>query len=207
MTRDKLNLTEINRFLKGKTPEAIVQWALDFAKKPLVTTNFRPYEAVILHAVSTQKPDVTVVWCDTGYNTSATYRHAVRTIERLKLQVDLFVPQQTVAYRDVVMGIPEIDTLAHDTFTRQVKLEPFERAMAKHTPDVWFTNLRKEQTAFRTSLDIVSLSKDAIVKVSPFFYWSDEALDDYLKTHGLESEETYFDPTKALAHRECGLHT
>src|SRR3989338_6567878 len=109
MTRDKLNLTEINRFLKGKTPEAIVQWALDFAKKPLVTTNFRPYEAVILHAVSTQKPDVTVVWCDTGYNTSATYRHAVRTIERLKLQVDLFVPQQTVAYRDVVMGIPEIE--------------------------------------------------------------------------------------------------
>jgi len=207
MVKNKLNLSEINGYLKAKTPEEIVQWALGFAEKPVVTTNFRPYEAVILHAVSRQKSDVIVVWCDTGYNTSATYRHALRTIEQLDLNVDLFVPRQTVAYRDVLMGIPEIDTAAHDEFTRQVKLEPFERAMAKHTPDVWFTNLRKEQTAFRSSLDIVSVSKNGVVKVSPFFYWSDDALNDYIRTHQLESEETYFDPTKALANRECGLHT
>ncbi len=78
--------------------------------------------------------------------------------------------------------------------------------MAEHTPDVWFTNLRKGQTAFRDSIDIVSLSADGVLKVSPFYYWTDEELDDYLIKHQLPNEFKYYDPTKVLESRECGLH-
>jgi len=201
-----MNLEEINRDLKGKTPSEIIKWALKQANKPVVTTNFRPYEAAILHAVVTEKQDIPVIWCDTGYNTPNTYRHAERLIQKLQMNVDLYVPRQTSAHRDVVMGIPDINSPEHAVFTEQVKLEPFRRAMDKHKPDVWFTNLRKGQTAFRDSLDIVSKGSDGILKVSPFFYWSDEALDEYLETHGLENEFKYFDPTKVLENRECGLH-
>lgn len=104
------------------------------------------------------------------------------------------------------MGIPDIDSPLHSVFTEQVKLEPFRRAMAAHGPDVWFTNLRKGQTAFRDSLDIVSKGNDGILKVSPFYHWPDEKLDAYLERHGLENEFKYFDPTKVLENRECGLH-
>ena len=48
----KIDLTEINKQLSGKSPEEIVSWALSFAKKPIITTNFRPFEAAILHLVS-----------------------------------------------------------------------------------------------------------------------------------------------------------
>ncbi|MFT5777760.1 MAG: phosphoadenosine phosphosulfate reductase [Crocinitomicaceae bacterium] len=202
-----MDISTINRQLAGRSPEAIIQWALSVAKRPVVTTNFRPYEAIILHAVSIQASDIPVVWCDTGYNTPSTYQHADRTIKALKLNVDLFVPQQTVGYRNVTHGIPEIDTPEHDEFTLQVKLEPFKRAMDKHQPDVWFTNLRKEQTDFRGSLDIVSMSKDGVIKVSPFFHWTESELDQYVDFNGLESEDNYYDPTKALANRECGLHS
>jgi phosphoadenosine phosphosulfate reductase len=78
--------------------------------------------------------------------------------------------------------------------------------MAEHQPDVWFTNLRKGQTAFRNSIDVVSQSKDGIVKVSPFYNWSDEELDAYLEERELPNEFTYFDPTKVESNRECGLH-
>ena len=105
------------------------------------------------------------------------------------------------------MGIPEIDDPLHKTFTEQVKLEPFKRAMAEHRPDVWFTNLRKGQTAHRDSLDILSLGSDGVLKVSPFFYWSDTQLDGYLSEYQLPNEHQYFDPTKVLENRECGLHT
>ena len=44
------------------------------------------------------------------------------------------------------------------------------------------------------------------LKVSPFYYWSDEKLDTYLQENNLSNEFKYFDPTKALANRECGLH-
>jgi len=43
--------------------------------------------------------------------------------------------------------------------------------------------------------------------VSPFYHWSDEQLDGYLAEYNLPNEFNYFDPTKALANRECGLHS
>ena len=60
----------------------------------------------------------------------------------LNLHVDLYVPKQTVASRNALMGIPEITDPNHAIFTEQVKLEPFTRAMKEHQPEVWFTNLR-----------------------------------------------------------------
>lgn len=197
----------LNKRFKELSPGEIISWAVENAVNPIVTTNFRPYEVAILNAVSEIKPDIPVVWCDTGYNTPNTYRHAEALIDRLGLNIDLYVPKQTSAHRDVVMGIPQIDDPRHKEFTEQVKLEPFRRAMETHRPDVWFTNLRKGQTALRDSLDILSLSKDGVLKVSPFYYWSDTALDAYLEDKDLPNEHKYFDPTKVLENRECGLHT
>jgi phosphoadenosine phosphosulfate reductase len=201
-----LNLTLINKKLKDKSPEEIISWAISFAKNPLITTNFRPYEAAILNAVTEVQKDIKVIWCDTGYNTAETYKHAEETIDKLNLNIHLYTPKQTTAHRNVVMGIPSIEDEKHVLFTEQVKLEPFSRAMKEHQPDVWFTNLRKGQTSFRNSIDIVSESKDGIIKVSPFYNWSDEALDHYLEAKNLSNEFTYFDPTKVESNRECGLH-
>ncbi|MFD0993325.1 phosphoadenosine phosphosulfate reductase domain-containing protein [Tenacibaculum geojense] len=201
-----MNLETINKELQHKTPQEIVEWALSNAKKPVITTNFRPYEAAILHLVTQQNEDIKVIWCDTGYNTPHTYKHAEAVIHQLQLNVQLYVPKQTVAHRNITLGLPTIDDPKHALFTDQVKLEPFSRAMAEHQPDVWFTNLRKGQTAFRNSIDIVSKSKDGILKVSPFYNWTDEDLDTYLSDNDLPNEFKYFDPTKVENNRECGLH-
>ena len=205
MSEDQL--PKWNAQLKGIPPQEIIAWALQHGSNPVVTTNFRPYEVAILHAVTDVAPDISVIWCDTGYNTPQTYKHAEELIARLGLNIDLYVPKQTTAHRDAVMGIPDINDPLHATFTEQVKLEPFRRAMEAHKPDVWFTNLRQGQTAHRDSLDILSLGSDGVLKVSPFYYWSDTQLDAYLKEHSLPNEHKYFDPTKVLANRECGLHT
>nr|WP_299206551.1 phosphoadenosine phosphosulfate reductase family protein [uncultured Brumimicrobium sp.] len=201
-----MEIKKINASLKNKSPEEIVAWAIQHAKKPVVTTNFRPYESAILHLTTKVLPTVEVIWCDTGYNTSATYYHAKELIEMLNLNIHIYVPQQSVGYRNVVLGIPEVDTPEHKRFSDQVKLEPFQRAMKIHSPDVWFTNLRKGQTAFRDGIDIVSQGKDGVLKVSPFYNFSDEELDEYLKKHQLPNEKKYYDPTKVLENRECGIH-
>lgn len=200
-------LKQLNQQFKGITPEEIVQWAISNSTKPVVTTNFRPYEAAILQVCSKIDPNIKVIWCDTGYNTPQTYRHAKEVIDKLELKVKLYTPKQTAAYRDALFGgIPQVDNPLHSEFTKQVKLEPFQRAMKQQQPDVWFTNLRKGQTAFRDSIDILSYSKDGLLKVSPFYHWSDEKLDVYLEENELPNEFKYFDPTKVLANRECGLH-
>ena len=104
------------------------------------------------------------------------------------------------------MGVPNIEDPQHKLFTEQVKLEPFKRALEYHKPKIWFTNLRKGQTDYRDSLDIFSLTKEGILKVCPFYYWTDKDLDSYLDKNNLPNEFNYVDPTKSVQNRECGLH-
>ncbi|CAI8232706.1 MAG: Phosphoadenosine phosphosulfate reductase [Formosa sp. Hel1_33_131] len=201
-----MDIEKINIELATKTPLEIVQWAITNAQTPILTTNFRPYESAILHLVTTVNPSIKVIWCDTGYNTPSTYKHAEELTKLLALDIQLYIPKQTAAHRDVVLGIPQVEDPKHRLFTEQVKLEPFKRAMTEHCPDVWFTNLRKGQTAFRDSIGVLSQSADGVLKISPFYHYSDADLDQYITDHQLPNEFNYFDPTKQLDNRECGLH-
>jgi len=204
----EINLDQANQELHGKTPEQIVEWALAKAENPIITTNFRPYESAILHLVAKQKPDITVLWVDSGYNTRATYDFANKLIKDLNLNVVTYIPQQTSAHRDATMnGIPSVNNPLHDEFTEQVKPEPFRRALSELKPDVWFNAIRKDQTEFRQGLDVLSQSKDGVLKVAPLFYKNDKDLDAYLEENNLPNEFDYFDPTKVEENRECGLHT
>ncbi|MBP0050096.1 phosphoadenosine phosphosulfate reductase family protein [Marinobacterium sp. AK62] len=203
-----IDLAAANAALEGKTPQEIIAWAIANSEKPLVTTNFRPYESVILHMAVQAKPDIKVLWVDSGYNTSATYRFAEKLIQDLNLNIVTYIPEMSAARRNVLMGgIPDVNDPQHEEFTRQVKLEPFQRALGELKPDLWLNAIRKDQTEFRQSLDIVSASKDGIIKVAPLFNWTEADMDAYLAEHHLPNEHDYFDPTKAIETRECGLHT
>lgn len=203
-----MNLEQINQDYKDKSPKEIIEWALSLNKKTVVTTNFGPHEAVILHAATQVKPDIEVVWIDSGYNTEATYRFAQKLIDDLNLNIKIYSPQWTKGYRDVVMnGIPEVDTELHAEFTRHLKLEPFDRAFAEIKPEVWLTAIRRDQTLHRQSLDIVTDDGSGILKVAPVFYLSLQQMEDYCQEHNLPIEKDYTDPTKVIGNRECGLHT
>jgi phosphoadenosine phosphosulfate reductase len=202
-----LDLVKINAEY-GENPEALVRWAFGLGKRAVTTTNFGPFEAVILHMVTREQPDMPIVWMDSGYGTEATYQFADEVTRLLKLNLHTYVPLRTRAHRDTLnRGIPTPDDPRHSAFTQEVKLEPFERAMREQAPEVWFTAIRKEQTAFRAGLSPVTISKDGVLKVAPVFHWSSKQMNDYLKQHGLPNNFDYFDPTKVEDKRECGLHT
>jgi len=206
MKSGHINLEQANELLREKDPLEIIEWVLKWADNPMLTTNFGPYSASLLHAVTLVKNDINVIWCDTGYNTPHTYRYAKDIIRKLSLNMHIYTPKLTTGFMDVTLGIPDIDTDDHKFFTEQVKLEPFKRALSEHQPDVWFTNLRRDQSEFRKNLDILHLNKQGILKVSPFFYFSEIEMELYLQKYDLPNEKKYFDPTKVLDKRECGLH-
>lgn len=201
-----LSLERANRQLRGIEPFEIIEWILRYSVKPILTTNFGPYSASLLHAVTKVKSDISVIWCDTGYNTPHTYRFAKEIMERLSLNMHIYTPDLTPGFRDALMGIPHVDSEEHKAFTKEVKLDPFKRALEEHTPDVWFTNLRRDQTHHRKNLDILHVNNEGILKVSPFFYYDEERMEQYLERFELPNEKKYFDPTKVLDKRECGLH-
>jgi len=210
MTPDQI--AQANAELRDKAPLDIVRWAIAQAGgRAIVSTNFRPYEAVILHLVTQVQPDIPVLWIDHGYNKAATYQHAEELTRLLKLDIKAFVPKMTAAHYDATRGgapepTPENEERIKE-FSTVMKLEPFQRGMKELAPTVWITALRQVQNPNRAGLDIVSLDENfGALKVSPFFYATDADLEAYLAAHQLPNEWDYFDPAKADEKRECGLH-
>ncbi|HTL66963.1 MAG TPA: phosphoadenosine phosphosulfate reductase family protein [Lacunisphaera sp.] len=203
-------LTRWNAELRGRPPLDIIRWALARAPgRAIVSTNFRPYEAVILHLAVTAQPDIPVLWVDHGYNRAATYRHAEDLRARLQLNLKPYLPRLTPAHRDALHGpLPALDDEAGlKRFSAQMKLEPFQRGMKELAPAVWITALRQVQNPNRAGLDLVTRDANfGALKVSPLFHWSDAQLEAYLAEHHLPNEWDYFDPAKADEKRECGLH-
>ena len=201
-----LDLQHVNAAL-GRDAQRLVEWAIGLDQPAIVTTNFRPFEAVILHMVSRAKADVPVVWMDNGYNTDATYRFADEVTKLLGLNLHIYLPRRSRAHREAVDGqTPALDDPRHAAFTQEVKLEPFARALRETAPKVWFTALRATDTAVRAQMDPVSLNPDGLVKVAPLLHWSSKDLYEYCEAHGLPNNFDYVDPTKGEDNRECGLH-
>jgi len=201
-------LADINRLLADKTAEQIIAWAFNQSQRTLTTTTFGDKSAALLHMVTRQQPGATILWIDTGYNTPATYRFADELIDQLDLNMQIYSPQMTSVRRNALMGgIPDIEEPLHEEFTRQVKLEPFQRATNILRPPIWLTGIRREQTDFRRSLDIASSTREGYIKIAPLLNWNDDQLETYLHLHNLPNEPDYFDPTKVGEARECGLHT
>ena len=208
-------IAQANETLRDKSPREVMEWAIGQAGQggsgAIVSTNFRPYEAVILHLVTQVQPDIPVLWVDHGYNREATYRHAEELKAKLGLNIQAFVPKLTAAHYDAAHGgMPEPteeNEEAIKAFSTVMKLEPFQRGMRELAPTVWLTALRKVQNPNRAELDIVSPDNNFnSLKVSPVFHWSDEQMEAYLAEHDLPNEWDYFDPAKADEKRECGLH-
>lgn len=201
-----LDIQAQNRQLQYQHPTKIVEWVAENTDNPIITTNFRPQTAAILHLVTQVIPDIPVLWVDTGYNTDPTLEYAKQVTDLLKLNLTVFKPEESEKLEQFrATGIPMVDDPNHDEFTKIVKLDPFKKGLASLDPSAWITGIRHEQTEFRKSLDILSHSKQGILKVAPIFYWSKQQQMDYIAKHGLPDEQRYFDPTKASDHRECGV--
>jgi phosphoadenosine phosphosulfate reductase len=205
-----LDLPKINADLRGRSAEEIVHWALGLGKPAFTSTSFSPNSAVMLHLISKIDPQVPIVWVDSGYNVPDAYQVAETLIERLNLNIHVYNPLMSAERRNALMGgipHPDDNPELHTEFTRQVKLEPFQRALDELKPEVWLTGIRRDETEFRKSLDILSVDNRGLLRVAPLFYWSEQDVADYMRAHNLPTCQHYFDPTKVSSDAECGLHT
>jgi phosphoadenosine phosphosulfate reductase len=205
-----MDLNAVNKELAGKSPEEIIRWALSLNKKVITSTSFSPNSGAMLSLITRVNSSIPVVWIDSGYNVPDTYRAAEQLIKRLQPNLHIYIPEMTAERRNAILGgipHPDDDPEVHVEFTRQVKLEPFGRALNDLQPEVWISGIRREETDFRKTLDIVSIDKRGLIKVAPIFHWTEQDVQNYVDEHSLPSCRHYFDPTKVSDNRECGLHT
>ncbi len=208
MTEEQIDA--VNHALGDATPTQIIEWALGQGAA-IVTTNFRPYEAVILHLVTLLKPNIPVLWVDHGSNLPETYLFAEKTCKVLGIELHPFLPKMTSAHWLAMNGgqIPMPDEVARvESFSRIMKLEPFERGMRELSPQVWITALRKEQNPQRAASlrPVMWDEKFKCLKINPILEWSPYELEQYIEKYDLPNERSYYDPAKGDEKHECGLH-
>lgn len=206
------NLDALNAALAGQSPLAILQAAQKVASgRAIVTSNFRPYEAVILHLAQQLQADIPVLWVDHGTNLPETYRFAEACRERLSLNLKAYLPRISSAHWLAMNGvsIPMPDEIERvEAFSEVMKLEPFERGMRELAPTLWITALRREQNPQRaaTLKPLQWDDKFQCLKVNPLLDWDTAKLQAYVDEHQLPNERAYYDPAKGNESHECGLH-
>ena len=146
---------KLNETLKDKSAEEVIRAVLALGLgRAVVTTNFRPYESVILHMAAQVQPGVDALWVDHGANLPETYRFADATLKQVNVTVYPYLPKMTAEHWKALNGglLPMPDEVERvESFSRIMKLEPFERGMKELAPAVWITALRREQNPQRAA--------------------------------------------------------
>jgi len=205
-----------------------VRWAYRIYGDQLVmSTSFGVQSAVMLHLVTTQIPNIPVIFVDTGYLFPATYTFADKLSQRLNLNLKTYVPQQTAAQQEALYGKLWEDAEGLDRYNRINKVEPMNRAVKELSAHAWLSGLRRTQSSSRSERPVVE-AQNKMTKIYPIIDWSDRDIYTYLMANdlpyhplwdqgfvsvgdwhstkklgeGMTEEETRFGGLK----RECGLH-
>ncbi|MEO1244685.1 MAG: phosphoadenylyl-sulfate reductase [Pseudomonadota bacterium] len=215
--------------LEAMTAEDRIAWSLaELPGEHILSSSFGAQSAVMLHLLVSQKPDLPVVFIDTGYLFPETYRFVDSLTRRLALNLKVYRSELSSAWQEARYGRRWEDGLEGlDAYNRDNKVLPMERALNELSAGTWFSGVRRSQSGSRADKPVAESSGDRW-KVHPIADWSDRDVYQYLKRHDLPYhplwEQGYVSigdvhSTQKLAEagsaeasrffglkRECGLH-
>lgn len=167
--------------------EELIKWANnDFGDELVMSTSFGIQAAVTLHLMTQQRPDIPVIWVDTGYLPEETYAYADTLTERLNLNLKVYraelEPEQMEAKFGQLWESGKVEDL--DLYDWVRKVEPFQRALEELGALGWISGLRAEQTAYRAKLPRVKRVKHRY-RMYPILPWTSKDVYQYMQKHDL----------------------
>jgi phosphoadenosine phosphosulfate reductase len=150
-----------------------------------VTCSFQTECMVLVDLVIAERPDIPVLFLETGYHFPETYAYRDQMTAQMHLNLVNLASKQTVAAQESEFGI--LYQSAPDRCCGMRKVEPLFRGLGDY--GVWFTALRRDQSPTRANLRAVDQFKlptgKELVKVSPLADWTNADVWSYLKQRGI----------------------
>jgi len=157
----------------------------DSSAPSCVTCSFQTECMALVDLVIAQKPDIPVLFLETGYHFPETYAYRDQMTERLHLNLVNLSSKQSVAAQESQFGI--LYQSAPDRCCGMRKVEPLFRGLEDY--GLWFTALRREQSPTRANLQAVDNfrlpSGKELLKVSPLADWTNADVWSYLRRRGI----------------------
>ena len=163
-----------------KTDEAarLIRGILASAPRPCITCSFQAEDVALLHMLLAVQPDIPVLFLDTVHHFAQTYAYRDELASRWKLHLI------NLRAAEPAPGLWQSST---DACCAKHKVEPLFAALEGY--DLWFTGLRRQQSASRAHLAEVEPfrlpSGRAITKASPLAAWTTKEVYTYNTVHGV----------------------
>ena len=194
-----------------------------------ITSSFQAECVVLVHLLKEQRPDIPVLFLETGYHFPETLAYRDQISKDWNLNLVNLEAKQSVKDQEAQFGI--LNQTEPSKCCGLRKVEPLFAGLADY--DIWFTALRREQSPTRAHLKPVEPFKLAagksLEKVSPLAMWTNRDVWQYLSRYNIPALSLYdqgytsigcqpctalpFDPDNPRSGRwqgkeklECGIH-
>ena len=150
--------------------------------RPAVVSSFGAEAVVLLHIISQVRPDLPVIFIDTGKLFGETLRYRDRLQHVLGLEdVRSIGPKLAEIEDEDPMGLLNRESPDHCCDLRKTRV--LARAMKNH--DSWINGRKRYQNQTRAELDIVERDENDRVKLTPLANWTSKDIKDYILEHNL----------------------
>ncbi|MEU4739302.1 phosphoadenylyl-sulfate reductase [Actinosynnema sp. NPDC023658] len=166
---------------QASAEEALAWTARTFGESWIVASNMQ--DAVLVDLATKVKPDVDVLFLETGY-------HFAETIGT-RDAVDLVYPdvhivnaaaEQSVADQEAQFGL--LNRTDPNRCCELRKVIPLRRTLNNY--DAWVTGVRRVDAPTRANTPIVQWDdRNGLVKINPIAPWSDDEFNAYIAEHGI----------------------
>jgi phosphoadenosine phosphosulfate reductase len=194
-----------------------------------LTCSFQVEDMVVLDLARKVRPDIPVLFLETGYHFAETYAYRDDYARRWSLNLVNLMPKTTLAEHEAEFG--KLYATSPTRCCNIRKVEPLFRGLSGY--ELWLTGLRREQSPTRANLKKVETHTlpdgKNLLKVSPVADWSNRDVWAYIKANHIDPMPLYdqgytsigcepctalpADPGNPRSGRwggnklECGIHT
>ncbi len=209
-------------------PELVAQ-ILAQPETACITCSFQVEDMVVLDLARKARPDIPVLFLETGYHFPETYAYRDKYASKWQLNLVNLMPKTTLAEHEAAFG--KLYESKPTECCNIRKVEPLFRGLAGY--QLWLTGLRRDQSPTRANLKKVEThvlpDGKSLLKISPLADWTNRDVWQYIKANGIEPLELYDrgftsigcqpctrlpdDPNNPRSGRwggnklECGIHT
>lgn len=173
------------------------------ARRPCVTSSFQSECVVLVHMILQHRPDIPVLFLETGYHFPETIEYRDRITRDWNLNLINLEAQQSVAEQEAQFGI------LHQTDPSKCcqlrKVQPLFAGLEAY--DAWFTALRRDQSPTRANLQHVEPFKlptgTVLRKIAPLADWTARDVYQYMQQHSIPELPLYAQGYTSIGCQPC----
>ncbi|MGH7441379.1 MAG: phosphoadenylyl-sulfate reductase [bacterium] len=180
--QDNSERAALNEGFKGAHPRDIIRFVCEtFGDRVAISSSFGAESACLLSLAVSVRPDIPVIFIDTGFLFPETLAFRDELVRRLKLNLIQVGPLMGhAAFLEQYGKLYENDP---DRCCEINKVEPLKRALKGLR--CWMSGVRSDQTSYRGAMEFLEMKGEDFYKASPLLNWNSRDVYQYLKEEGL----------------------